>query len=170
MKTNSVQFFNGTKIKPVCSNCELILAAWELRNPSNMGHIIRLGNNSGAKKVLFAGDYKNYRKSKIKKTAGFSFEQLEWQIIAPEKFSTEIEKNMELVILETCENSTSIFETKLPQKAIILAGNEAHGLPKEVINSSKTKVHIPMPGECKSMNISHALAVAALEWYRQHSR
>jgi tRNA G18 (ribose-2'-O)-methylase SpoU len=169
MKTNSVQFFNDTNIKPVCNSCELILAAWEVKNPSNIGHIIRLGHNAGAEKVLFAGEYNNYRESRIKKTAGFSFEQLEWQMIAPVNFLAETEKNMELVILETCENSTNIFETKLPQKAIILAGNETHGLPEKIIQCGKLQVHIPMPGDCKSMNISHALSVAAFEWYRQHS-
>ncbi|MFW5831153.1 MAG: TrmH family RNA methyltransferase [Prolixibacteraceae bacterium] len=169
MKTNSVQFFNEAKIKTVCSKCELILAAWEVKNPSNIGHIIRLAHNAGAKKVLFAGDFKDYRKSKIKKTAGFSWDQMDWQFISPEIFFKEVSSETELIILETCGNSLSIFDTKLPQKAMILAGNEIHGLPGKIIKHGKLNVHIPMPGGCKSMNISHALSVAAFEWYRQHS-
>lgn len=169
MKTNSVQFFNDIKIKQVCSNCELILAAWEVKNPSNMGHIIRLAHNAGAAKVLFAGELKNYRESKIKKTAGFSFDQMDWQIVNPLNFFKYMDSKTEVTLLETCEESTSIFETELPEKVMILAGNEVHGLPQEVITHYRKKVHIPMPGGCKSMNISHALSVAAFEWYRQHS-
>ena len=170
MKTNSVHFFNETNPRPVCSNCELILAAWKVRNPSNLGHIIRLGHNAGAKKVLFAGNRENYRQSKIKKTAGFSYDRQDWQIVPPENFlSEQIMNNCELVMLETCEGSVNIFESDLPAKALILAGNESHGLPREIILQNSLKVHIPMPGACKSMNISHALSVAAFEWYRQHA-
>lgn len=170
MKTNSVQFFNDTKIKTVCKSCELILAAWEVKNPSNIGHIIRIGHNMGAKKVLFAGNSQKYRKSKIKKTAGFSFEQLDWQILPTSEFLHEIKPNFELVILETCENAVSIFDITLPEKMIILAGNEAHGIPEEIINKGNKKVFIPMPGGCKSLNISHAISIAAFEWYRQHTK
>lgn len=169
MKTNSVRFFNDTKTKSVCNRCELILAAWELKNPGNIGHIIRLAHNVNAQKALFAGNREDYRESKIRKTAGFSFDQLDWQIVSPDNFFSTAGETAELVILETCEGSTSIFETSLPEKSLILAGNEAHGLPKEIIKKGAVKVHIPMPGNCKSMNISHALSVAAFEWYRQHS-
>ena len=169
MKTNSVRFFNETNMKSVCSNCELILAAWEIKNPSNVGHIIRLGHNAGAKKVLFTGTRDSYRESKIKKTAGFSFNQQDWQIIENESFFANYRKKFELVVLETCEDSISIFDVNLPEKSLILAGNESHGLPEEIIRQNALKVHIPMAGGCKSMNVSHALSVAAFEWYRQHS-
>lgn len=169
MKTNSVQFFNEKNTKTVCNGCEIMLAAWNIKNPGNIGHIIRLGHNVGAIKVLFTGDLKNYRESKIKKTAGFSFDQQDWKMVASDNFFNEFDKNFELVVLETCEGSSSIFTTTLPKKTIFLAGNEAHGLPDEIIVRAALKVHIPMPGGCKSMNVSHALSVAAFEWYRQHS-
>jgi len=169
MKTNSVRFFNETKIKTVCNDCELILAAWALKNPSNIGHIIRLAHNVAAKRALFTGNVENFRESKIKKTAGFSYDQMDWQMVSNDEFMTNHQTNSNLVILETCAGSTSIFDTRLPKKALLLAGNEAHGLPPEIIKMNVVKVHIPMPGNCKSMNISHALSVAAFEWHRQHS-
>ena len=169
MKTNSVHFFNDIKTKTVCDNCELVLGAWKLKNPENIGHIIRLSHNVNVSKAIFVGKQKNYRESKIKKTAGFSFEQQDWQIINQDQFYTLIEDDYKTVILETCEGSTNIFETKLPKRAIILAGNESNGIPENIIKKGSLKVHIPMPGKCKSMNISHALSVAAFEWYRQHT-
>ncbi len=89
------------------------------------------------------------------------------QLISENDFYSFLNKDFELVVLETCEGSKNIYDEKLPAKTILLAGNESHGLPVEVIEKSKLKVHIPMPGGCKSMNISHALAVAGFEWYRQ---
>jgi tRNA G18 (ribose-2'-O)-methylase SpoU len=169
MNTNSVRFFQEKQVKPVSQNCELILTAWEIKNPSNLGQIIRLAHNVGAVKVYFITDDPNYRESKIKKTAGFSFDQMNWKFISEEKFFAGIEEDQQLVVLETCSGSENIFETKLPGKTIILAGNESHGLPPQIIQKSKKKIFIPMPGGCKSMNISHALAVASFEWYRQQT-
>ncbi len=168
MNINSVSFFQNEEVKQVPENCELMLASWHLKNPENLGHIIRLGHNVGARKVLFINDDDDtYRESKIRKTAGFSFEQMDWQMITEDEFFT-FTQNASLIILETCPGSSNIFETKLPDRAILLAGNESNGLAADIISKGNLKVHIPMPGSCKSMNISHALSVAAFEWYRQH--
>ncbi|HKL31452.1 MAG TPA: TrmH family RNA methyltransferase, partial [Tangfeifania sp.] len=75
----------------------------------------------------------------------------------------------ELVVLETCQGAKNIYHEKLPQKIILLAGSESHGLPSEIIQKSKKRIFIPMPGGCKSMNISQALSVAGFEWYRQQT-
>lgn len=167
MITNSVSFFKTNPAVPVSLEHQLILAAWEVASPENMGQIIRLAYNVGAEKVFFIRQKENRNLSKIKKTAGFSYEQMDWELISEEKFYALIDKKYELVALETCEGSKSIYDERLPAKTILLAGNESHGLPVGIIQKSSIKVHIPMPGGCKSMNVSHALAVAAFEWYRQ---
>lgn len=170
MKTNSVSFFNKQEVKTVPENAKIILAAWKVKNPSNLGKIIRLGHNLGADNILFINDEPAYRESKIKKTAGFSYDQANWEIISKEAFISIININEnQLVVLETCGGAQNIYHEKLPQKMILLAGSESYGLPAEIISMSKQRVYIPMPGGCKSMNISQALSVAAFEWYRQQT-
>jgi len=170
MITNSVAFFNSHIIQPISNNNELIIAVWKLTNPGNIGQIIRLAHNAGAQKVLFINEKIDFRDSKIKKTAGFSFDQMDWEFISVEEFYLLLNKEFRLVILETCNDSTNIFTTILPDKIIILAGNESYGIPPDVIKKSNTKIYIPIPGDCKSMNVSHALSVAAFEWYRQKTK
>ncbi|MFW6246353.1 MAG: TrmH family RNA methyltransferase [Tangfeifania sp.] len=168
MNTNSVKFFNEQEVKTVPGNAKIILAAWEVKNPSNLGKIIRLGHNLNAEKILLINDEPTYRESKIKKTAGFSFEQANWEILSKEAFNSIIKSDeYELVVLETCQGAKNIYHEKLPEKIVLLAGSESHGLPPDIINRSKKKVYIPMPGGCKSMNIAQALSVAGFEWYRQ---
>lgn len=167
MNTNSVDFFNNHKIPPLQQHLELIIAVWTIGNPENMGQIIRLAHNVGAKKALFVNDKINFRESKIKKTAGFSYEQIDWEIISISNFHLLLNNEYKLVVLETCDGSKSIFSVNLPDKIILLAGSESHGIPSEVISKSDLPVNIPMPGGCKSMNVSHAISVAAFEWYRQ---
>ena len=107
--------------------------------------------------------------SKIKKTAGFSFEQMDWHFIDESELNSFLADGFSLVALETCDMSTNIFKTSLPKRCILLAGNESHGLPEAILERSKIKVYVPMPGACKSMNVSHAISVAAFEWFRQNN-
>ncbi len=169
MNTNSVRFFKEETLDTLPGKCEINLAVWEMKNPSNMGKIIRLGHNINAKKILFVNKNPSFRKSKIKKTAGFSFEQANWKIVSPEEFYTAFEPGCKVIALETCEGAVNIFKTKLPEKTVLLAGGESHGIPENIIAKFNSAVFIPMPGDCKSMNISHALSVAAFEWYRQQT-
>lgn len=169
MNTNSVDFFQLNKVQPLSEDNRLILAVWEIRNPENIGHIIRIAHNVGASRVVFINTKKVFRNPRMEKTAGFSFRQMDWDFISKQEFMGLIQSGFSLVVLETCSGAENIFEQKLPGKAILLAGSESYGLPEELIKSSNLKVFIPMPGGCKSMNVSHALSVASFEWYRQNS-
>ncbi|WP_346862722.1 TrmH family RNA methyltransferase [uncultured Draconibacterium sp.] len=169
MNTNSVQFFKTEESKPIPEDSDIIVAAWNLANPENIGKIIRLAHNLGASKALFIKDKEAHRESKIKKTAGFSFDQMAWEFISEEEFRQTLNSGYELAVLETCDGSTNIFTTKLPKRIVLLAGSESHGIPENIIDLSTCKVYIPMPGGCKSLNISNALSVAAFEWYRQQT-
>lgn len=167
MNTNSVAFFTQTKIPVFDKTHELIIAVWELKNPGNAGHIIRLAHNIGAKRVLFINENSYLRESKIKKTAGFSFDQMNWKFIKKNDFLLLMENGTVPVLLETCAGATNLFSTKLPDRMLLVAGNESFGIPAELIEKCPRKVFIPMQGPCKSMNVSHAVSVASFEWYRQ---
>ena len=94
---------------------------------------------------------------------------MSWRFINISEFKSVIESNAQLVVLETCTDSQNIFTTDLPDKILLIAGSESHGIPKSILKQSMCKVFIPMPGECKSLNVTHALSIAAFEWYRQKS-
>ena len=159
MNANSVTFFNENKTGFLPNDKSLLLAAWEITNPGNIGNIIRLAHNINAEKVLFLVEQPEFNHLKIKKTAGFSFEQMDWKFISSDDFFGLTGNDYEFIVLETCNGAENIYEVKLPGKAIILAGNESYGLP-DIVKKADRRVFIPMPGGCRSMNISHALAVA----------
>jgi len=167
LNTNSVQFFKDHPLDKAKGDTELIVAAWQVSSPENIGKIIRLGHNAGAKEVLFIQGEEKHRMSKIRKTAGFSFEQQKWRFISEEDFIQTVLPEFELAVLETCDGAVDIYKSRLPSKIILLAGSESHGLPEQIIAKSQYRVFIPMPGGCKSLNISNALSVATFEWYRQ---
>jgi TrmH family RNA methyltransferase len=121
----------------------------------------------GAEDVFILGTDFQLRMSSIRKTAGLSFNNVRLTFISPEDFFDQLSLDVKLVAIETSEDSTNIFTTKLPDKIAFLLGNERNGLPDEILQKCAVKVHIPMTGQCKSMNVSHALSVALFEWQRQ---
>lgn len=167
INTNSVEFFKNKPDEQLPYDSEIIVAAWNLSNPENIGKIIRLAHNVGAKKALFVKGKEVHREAKIKKTAGFSYDQMDWQFVSEEQFLELINSDFELTALETCDNAKNIYLEELPKRTILLAGSESHGIPRNIIEISTKRIYIPMPGGCKSLNISNAISVAAFEWYRQ---
>jgi tRNA G18 (ribose-2'-O)-methylase SpoU len=165
METNSVVFFNERKY-PEPQN-KPVIAAWQIINPENIGNLIRLADNVGADNVLIIGDNFQLRKSSISKTAGLSFKNVSLSFISPEEFFEKFNPEYQFVAIETSEDSENLFSVRLPDKIVFLLGNERNGLPVEILQKCHLKVHIPMTGKCKSMNVSHALAVALFEWQRQ---
>jgi tRNA G18 (ribose-2'-O)-methylase SpoU len=165
MGTNSVEFFKnqnypGLTFVPV-------IAGWQIINPENIGNLIRLADNIGAKELFILGEDFQIRMSSVKKTAGLSFENIRLNFIHPNDFFSQINPEYRLVAIETSQKSTNIFTTKLPEKVVFILGNERNGLPEEILSKCSFQVHIPMTGKCKSMNVSHALAVTLFEWQRQ---
>jgi TrmH family RNA methyltransferase len=165
METNSVVFFNNREY-PQLTDLPII-AAWQMVNPENIGNLIRLADNVGAEDVYILGEDFHYRMSSIKKTAGLSFNNVRLTFIAPEDFFNQLNPGSSIVAIETSEDSTNLFAGKLPGKIVFMLGNERNGLPEEILQKCQLKVHIPMTGKCKSMNVSHALAVVLFEWQRQ---
>lgn len=165
METNSVVFFNARKylelpVRP-------IIAAWQIINPENIGNLIRLADNVGATEVYILGEDFQLRMSSIKKTAGLSFSNVRRSFITPDDFFSLLNPEYQLTAIETSEDSSNLYTINLPEKIVFLLGNERNGLPDELLQKCHQKVHIPMTGKCKSMNVSHALAVALFEWQQQ---
>jgi len=165
METNSVVFFNQ-KFYPEPES-KPVVAAWQIVNPENVGSLIRLADNVGAEEVLIVGDNFQLRKSSINKTGGLSMKNVRLSFVSEERFFSEIAPGYQLVAVETSRDSENLFTVRLPEKVVFVMGNERSGLPSEFLDRCQMTVHIPMTGKCKSMNVSHALAVVLFEWQRQ---
>jgi len=165
---NSFSFFENKFENKTEGKTSLILVAHELKTPENMGSIIRLAANLNVTKVFFIHEKFVVKESKLKRVAHSSYGNIDYEIISLNNFWNKIEKDHQLIALETTSNCKNIFNYKLPEKCILICGNERFGLPNEIIQKCKQSVFIPLPGTTRSMNVSHALTIAAFEWARQH--
>jgi len=163
----SSDFFETISTPCLGENSRPRVAAFGLRTPYNIGNIIRIADNVGCNEVIFINDLPVFEESKIRKTAEASYDSGIWHFRTKNQFFSSLPKNCELVAIETATNSESIYDTILPEQPVFILGNELQGIEDDVINRCKKVVHIPLCGNYKSMNVSHALAICLFEWQRQ---
>lgn len=144
-----------------------IIIGYQIKTPENMGNILRLADNTGCQQVLFVTHMENIRMSKVKKTASSSFDSVQFKFCKPDTFENFIPPDYHWVAVETANDSENIFQTQLPKRIALFVGNEVSGISHSVLDKCRKIIHIPMLGNNSSLNVSHALAVALLEWQRQ---
>lgn len=144
-----------------------IIIGYDIKTPENIGSIIRLADNVGCEKILFITEDNQIRESKIKKTASSSFNSIDWKFCKLSELESEIPPDYKKIAIETSSDSTSIYQTKLPEKAAFIIGNEISGISDEFLDKCDKIIHIPVFGKNTSLNVSHALAISIFEWQKR---
>lgn len=168
METHSKYFFANHQVEALAEEIRPILIADSFSTPSNVGSIIRLAANIGAKQVIVLNG-EHLRVSKIKKTAAAAWDQVDLVFSEIDQLTTLIPSDYSLVALETSEDAVNLYGEPLPSKMALVLGNEKFGMSEDVLKMCHQSRFIPMAGLIKSMNVSHAASVCVFEWYRQNS-
>ena len=167
MNQNSIHFFEKTTYSLPSFASFPIIIGWRISAPENIGSMLRLADTIGGKKVYIVENYPEYALRKIKKTAGESFNRVKLQFLKEDEWLLAIPPEYQLVAIETADHSHNIYRTSLPKKIAFLVGSEKHGIPAKILSEIDLTVHIPIVGECKSLNVTHALSIGMYEWIRQ---
>ncbi len=72
------------------------------------------------------------------------------------------------LIVTTSEKGQSIYQYRLPAKAVFILGSEAKGVSKGVFQAADQVVCIPGSGQVESLNVGVAGALCLGEHWRQH--
>ncbi len=139
------------------------VVAWDVRAPDNIGAIVRLAANFACERVLFveaADTPHNHRR--IRKTAVGAPSHVQWGFVSPAEFS-EVELADPIVGVETTRGSVDLRDAQWPRACALMVGSESLGLPDEALAMCQFTTHIPVCGPLKSLNVSHALAIALFD-------
>ncbi len=71
------------------------------------------------------------------------------------------------LITTSSHGGVSLYQSKLPAKAVIVFGEEMSGVSKKVADAAEIAVQIPGTGKVESLNVSVAASLILGEWYRQ---
>lgn len=148
-------------------NEDIIVALDDIQDPGNLGTILRTVDSIGLKQIIVSkGTADAYNPKVVRSTMGAIFRV---EIIEVENLKETIEamkrNNYELVVT-SLQTESSIYDIDYNKKIIVI-GNEANGVSKEIQDMADRKIKIPMLGKTESLNASVATAIILYEYIRQ---
>jgi len=142
----------------------LVAVLVDANDPGNAGTILRTADAAGAKAVIFAGDSVDlYNGKVVRASAGSIFHVDVVTDVTAEAAVAAARAAGCAVVAATgagADDLDDLIEGHALDKATAwLFGNEANGLPREVIDSADRSVRVPLYGRAESLNVAAAAAV-----------
>ena len=141
-----------------------------LRDPGNLGTILRTADSAGATGVICAGTTTDVYNPKVVRAAMGSLLHLPvYGVSSVEEAAVGLKPAGVKFFGAHLKAEQYHFEADLGGSAALLIGNEAVGLSAEAAAQCDVLIKIPMPGRAESLNAAIATGVLLYEAVRQRS-
>lgn len=140
----------------------LCLALDDVRDPGNLGTIIRIADWYGIEHIFCSQETADVFNPKVINATMGSFTRVSVHYIDLKASLANVSVPVYGALLE----GKSIYKTTLQQKGVILMGNESAGISKNLIPLITDELHIPGRGGAESLNVSIATAVILDNFFR----
>lgn len=148
-------------------NEDIIVALDDIQDPGNLGTILRTVDSVGLKQLIVSkGTADAYNPKVVRSTMGAIFRV---KVIEVENLKETIEiirKNNYNLLVTSLQTNDSVYDIDYHKKVIVI-GNEANGVSKEIQDIADNRIKIPMLGKTESLNASVATGVILYEYVRQ---
>ena len=119
----------------------------EVRDPGNAGTMVRSASAFGVAAVIAVDDCVDLAEPKvIRATAGAIF-QVDLVKARWDEVKGWAREHQVALIAAELGGDVALQALRWPERVAILVGNEAHGLPSEVLDGADLRVRIPMAGK-----------------------
>lgn len=146
---------------------DIIVALDDIQDPGNLGTILRTVDSIGLKQILVSkGTADCYNPKVVRSTMGAIFRVKIIECEDLEKTLKEVKKHKFELVITSLQTENSIYDVKYNKKVIVI-GNEANGVEKNIQDIADIKVKIPMLGKTESLNASVATGIVLYEYVRQ---
>ena len=146
---------------------DIIVALDDVQDPGNLGTILRTVDSIGLTQILVSkGTADSYNPKVVRSTMGAIFRIKIIESEDLEKTLREIKKHKFKVVVTSLQTENSIYEINYNKKVIVI-GNEAKGVEKNIQELADEKIKIPMIGKTESLNASVATGIVLYEYVRQ---
>ena len=157
--------FKIPKEKPVL-NKGLIVALDTIRDPGNMGTILRLCDWFGINQVVCSKETVDLYNPKVVQATMGSIARVNVNYLNLKDFL----ETTSLPIYGTFMDGEDIYNSKITNEGIIILGNEANGISKEIEELVTKRITIPRFGnlqQTESLNVATATAIVLSEFKRR---
>lgn len=143
----------------------LTLALDDIRDPGNLGTILRLCDWFGIQQIVCSKETVDIYNPKVVQATMGSVARVNVNYVDLKAFIAKTK----LPVFGTFMNGENIYQSVLPQNGIIIMGNEANGISAEIEKMVTSRLTIPRFGELQkteSLNVATATAIVLSEFKR----
>ncbi|MBL6663651.1 MAG: RNA methyltransferase [Flavobacteriales bacterium] len=135
-----------------------VLALDGVKDPGNLGTIIRLADWFGVKDIICSDDCVDYLNPKVVQSSMGSFTRVNLHYTS---LIDAFKKYSDYKLFMTVLNGSPLSELTKDDKKIIVMGSESKGISKEILELTSEKITIPKSKSSKaeSLNVSVAAAI-----------
>ena len=146
MKKNNAPVFHQDE-------CGLVLD--DIRDPGNLGTIIRIADWYNIKSIVASEQTADFYNSKVISASMGSFCRVKVFYTSLTSYLKENKKSLYGTLL----SGDNVHKTNFEKGGLIAIGNEAHGISQEVERFVDHRISIPRFGEAESLNAAVATAI-----------
>ena len=143
----------------------IIVALDSIRDPGNMGTILRLCDWFGIKQVVCSKETVDVYNPKVVQATMGSISRVKVTYLDLNEYIASANQ----AVFGTFMDGENIYQSTLPQDGIIVMGNEANGISKEIEAIVSQRLSIPRFGsvqKTESLNVATATAIVLSEFRR----
>lgn len=150
------------------SEPSLILFADRVRDPGNMGNLIRIADAAALGGVVVGRESVDiYNPKTVRSTSGSIFHVPHTaEVDLPEAVSLFRERGYSLMVADP-HKGKHYWEVEWPSRAVLVVSNEAWGYVEEETIQADEYVSVPIFGRAESLNVSVAAALIVYEVRRK---
>jgi TrmH family RNA methyltransferase len=144
----------------------LILALDSIRDPGNLGTILRLCDWFGIQQLVCSKETVDIYNPKVVQATMGSIARVNVNYVDLNAFIS----NAKLPVFGTFMDGENIYKTVLPQEGIIIMGNEANGISESLEMLVERRLTIPRFGDLQkteSLNVATATSIILSEFRRR---
>lgn len=153
--------------KDIDLEADFIVVLDDLQDPGNLGTILRTLDSANIKQVIVSkGTADSYNPKVVRSTMGAIFRV---KVIECENLVNtlkNLKKNKFKIQATSLQTQNSIYDVNYNKKVLVI-GNEANGVSKDILDLSDEKIKIPMLGKTESLNAAVATSIIVYEYIRQ---
>lgn len=147
-------------------NADYILALDGIQDPGNLGTILRTADSANLKQIIVSKDTVDAFSPKVIRSTMGAIYRI--NIIEVENLVQVLEETKKKgfeVVTTDLQTDKSIYDINYNKKVVVI-GNEANGVSKEVKEIADYRVIIPMLGKTESLNASVAAGIMIYEYVK----
>ena len=140
---------------------ERAIALCSVRDPGNIGSVIRSAVAFGAQHIVLSADTADVYNSKTVRSAMGALFKVKVTVVRDfASFISAAQANgRNVYAAELSDNAVALDQIKALPTDIFIIGNEGHGIPVEISSVCNNSVYIPISSNTESLNASVAAAI-----------